>query len=85
MKKLALSIASVALLAAPAFACPNMEEKADKPAETAPITAQKDKKADPPKKAEQPKADAKKDDKKPADTAKAKDTGAKKPDKVSQR
>lgn len=84
MKKLALTLATLGLLAAPVLACPNMEDKAsEKSEETAPRTADKDKKAEQPKAKEQPKATDKKDEKKPADTAKK--STEKKPDKVSQR
>ncbi len=74
--KLAVALITSLALAAPAFACPNMDHDT-----AAPKTA--DKKA--PDKKEQPKADPAKDQQKPADTAKTKDTkGEKKPgDKVS--
>lgn len=83
MKKLALSFAAIGLLAAPVFACPHSEEKAE---EVAPRTAEKDKKE------EAPKADTAKAADKTKDTAKAKDAPktakpaeTKKADKVSQR
>jgi hypothetical protein len=84
MKKLALTIATLGLLAAPVFACPNMEEKTEAKEETAPRTAEKAKPAD--KAKEQPKTEAK-----PADKAKeqpkteAKKQPDKKAEKVSQR
>ena len=70
MKKLALVIASLALAAAPVFACPH-EDKAQANDE-APRTAEKAK--------EQPKAKAKEAEKAPVKTAKP---AEKKPEKVS--
>ena len=84
MKKLALTLATLGLLAAPVFACPNMEEKTEAKDEQAPRTAEKAKEQ--PKAKETPKAEAK-----PADKAKeqpkatAKKQPEKKPDKVSAR
>lgn len=69
MKKLAMIVASLALLATPAFACPH-----DK-AETAPKTAEKEKQA--------PKAPAAKEGDKAKTAKPAEKTPEKKPEKVS--
>jgi len=73
MKKLALVFASLALAAAPAFACPHEKTEA---ADNAPRTAEKDKAKEQPKAKEADKAKAKDADK----TAKPTE---KKADKVS--
>ena len=82
MKKLALTFATLGLLAAPVLACPNMESDS-KPEETAPRTAEKDKKVDPPKKPAEAKPAEKAKEQPKTDTAKK--ATEKKPDKVSSR
>jgi len=83
MKKLALTFATIGLLAAPVFACPNMEE--GKAEETAPRTAKKEEapKAKDAPKAEKPAATDKAKEQPKTDTAKK--ATEKKPDKVSSR
>jgi hypothetical protein len=80
MKKLALTLATLGLLAAPVFACPNMDEKKAEETPAAPRTADNNKKEEAPKAA--PKAEKAKEQPK-TDTAKK--APEKKADKVSQR
>jgi hypothetical protein len=75
MKKIALIFASLALAAAPAFACPHENKTGDAP-DNAPRTAEKDKAKEQPKAKETDKGKAKEGDK----TAKPTE---KKSDKVS--
>lgn len=83
MKKLALTFATLGLLAAPVLACPHSEEKAAEEA-PAPITAQKDKAKEAPKAEAKP--TEKKTEKQPEKkTDTAKKPTEKKPDKVSSR
>ena len=76
MKKLALIVASLALLATPAFACPHEDGKKASDEQTAPKTADKAKAKDAPKAKEADKTKTAKPTEK---------TPEKKPDKVSQK